>query len=163
MRPRISQQLKDSLKKTIQQSHHHHESPDRSRVIEVGKHYLEYMRSLEKKRRVSTPNQPAETVKESRYFNYLEEMKSKSEHHSSSMNWEKDMRDRTSSKTERREKVLMKSRQLEEKARRGEMVVSHFDYSRAEEMILRKKEIDETLLSSIKAKVAVLRDANSPY
>ena len=56
----------------------------------------------------------------------------------------------------------MKSKQLEEKALREEKVISHFNYNRAEEIISRKKEIDETLLSSIKAKVAVLKDANTP-
>ena len=75
------------------------------------------MRQLEK-RRTSTPG-PVENVKQSRYLNYLDELKSKSEyhHHHSSMDWEKDMKDRTSSRMEKRERVLMKSKQLEEKAK----------------------------------------------
>lgn len=59
------------------------------------------MKGLEK-RRIATPSQPAESIKQSRYFNYLDELKSKSEHHVSSMDWEKDMKDRTSSKLEKR-------------------------------------------------------------
>lgn len=59
--------------------------------------YLEFMRNLEK-RRISTPINPVETIKESRYFNYLDELKAKSERHNSSMDWERDMKDRTSSK-----------------------------------------------------------------
>jgi hypothetical protein len=69
------------------------------------------------------------------------------------------MRDRTASKLERREKVLMKSKQLEEKARREEKLVEHYNYGRVEEIIEKKRLIDDTLLSSVKAKVAVLRDA----
>ena len=34
------------------------------------------------------------------------------------MNWERDMKDRTVSKLEKRERVLMKSKQLEQKAMR---------------------------------------------
>ena len=37
--------------------------------------------------------------------------------------------------------------------------VSHYNYGRAEEIIEKKKEIDEVILSSIKAKVAVLQEA----
>ena len=42
---------------------------------------------------------------------------------------------------------------------RDEIFVANHSYGRAEEIINKKKEIDDTLLSSIKAKVAVLRDA----
>lgn len=42
---------------------------------------------------------------------------------------------------------------------RDEIFVANHNYGRAEEIINKKKEIDDTLLSSIKAKVAVLRDA----
>jgi hypothetical protein len=42
------------------------------------------------------------------------------------MDWERDMKDRTTSKLEKRERVLMKSKQLEEKA------ISHYNYGRAE-------------------------------
>lgn len=76
-KPKISSKLKESLEETIKQSHVYLESPDRSKYIEVGKNYLEFMRGLEK-RRTSTPNNPVETIKESRYFNYLDELKSKS-------------------------------------------------------------------------------------
>jgi hypothetical protein len=76
-------------------------------------------------------------------------------------NWERDMKDRTTSKLEKREKVLMKSKQLEEKALREEKFVSLHNYGKAEDIIARKREIDDTLLSSIKAKVAVLKDAQS--
>jgi len=57
-------------------------------------------------------------------------MKTRSEHHTSSMDWERDMRDKTASKLERREKVLMKSKQLEEKAKRDEKLVEHYNYAR---------------------------------
>ena len=60
---------------------------------------------------------------------------------------------------EKRERILMKSKQLEERAMRDEIFVANHNYGRAEEIINKKKEIDDTLLSSIKAKVAVLRDA----
>ena len=40
-----------------------------------------------------------------------------------------------------------------------EKFVSHYNYGRAEEIIEKKKEIDEVILSSIKAKVAVLQEA----
>lgn len=60
---------------------------------------------------------------------------------------------------EKRERILMKSKQLEERAMRDEIFVANHSYGRAEEIINKKKEIDDTLLSSIKAKVAVLRDA----
>lgn len=72
------------------------------------------------------------------------------------------MRDRATSKLERREKVLMKSKQLEEKAMRDEKLVSHYNYGRAEEVLAKKREIDDTLLASIRAKVAVLKDAREP-
>lgn len=72
------------------------------------------------------------------------------------------MKDRTTSKLEKRERVLMKSKQLEEKAMRDEKIISHYNYGRAEQIINKKKEIDETLLSSIKAKVAVLKNARQP-
>lgn len=75
------------------------------------------------------------------------------------MDWERDMKDRTVSKLEKREKVLMKSKQLQQKAMREEQFVANYTYGKPEQIIERKKEIDETLLSSIKAKVAVLRDA----
>jgi hypothetical protein len=42
------------------------------------------------------------------------------------------MRDRTSSKMEKRERVIMKSKQLEEKAMRDEKLVSHYNYGKAE-------------------------------
>lgn len=70
------------------------------------------------------------------------------------------MRDRTTSKLEKREIVLMKSKQLEEKAMREEKFLSNFTYGKPEDIIARKKIVDDTLLSSIKAKVAVLKDAN---
>lgn len=54
----------------------------------------------------------------------------------------------------------MKSKQLEEKAMRDEKLVSNYNYSRAEQIINKKKEIDDTLLSSIKAKVAVLKNSH---
>lgn len=54
----------------------------------------------------------------------------------------------------------MKSKQLEEKAKRDEKLVYHYNYNKVDEIIAKKKEIDETLLSSIKAKVAVLKDAH---
>ena len=69
------------------------------------------------------------------------------------------MNDMSSSRLERRERVLMKSKQLEERALRDEVLVSHYNYGKAEEIIIKKKEIDDTLLSSIKAKVAVLKDS----
>ena len=53
----------------------------------------------------------------------------------------------------------MKSKQLEERALRDEKLVSHYNYGKAEEIIIKKKEIDDTLLSSIRAKVAVLKDS----
>ena len=55
------------------------------------------------------------------------------------MDWEKDMRDRTTSRLERRDKVIMKSKQLEEKAMRDERLVSHYNYGCAEEVIAKKK------------------------
>lgn len=97
VKPRISRKLKQSLEETIKKSHVVLESPDRNKYIEVGMNYLEFMRNLEK-RRISTPINPVETIKESRYFNYLDELKAKSERHNSSMDWERDMKDRTSSK-----------------------------------------------------------------
>lgn len=48
------------------------------------------------------------------------------------MDWERDMKDRTTSKLEKRERVLMKSKQLEEKAMRDEKIISHYNYGRAE-------------------------------
>lgn len=61
--------------------------------------YLDYMRHLDKKRRTSTPNQSIEPVGQSRYLDYLQDLKSRSEHHhASSMDWEKDMKDLTSSR-----------------------------------------------------------------
>ena len=75
------------------------------------------------------------------------------------MDWERDMKDLTTSRLERRERVLMKSKQLEERAKMDEKLVSHYNYGKAEEIIEKKKTIDDTLLASIKAKVAVLKDA----
>ena len=45
---------------------------------------------------------------------------------------------------------------------RDEKLVSNYDYRKPEEIIEKKKAIDETLLSSIKAKVAILKDAHKP-
>lgn len=42
--------------------------------------------------------------------------------------------------------MLIKSKQLEERAMREEMFVKNFHYGKAEEIIGKKKEIDETLL-----------------
>ena len=53
----------------------------------------------------------------------------------------------------------MKSKQLEEKAKRDEKLVEHYNYARVQEIIEKKRLIDDTLLSSVKAKVAVLKDA----
>ena len=43
---------------------------------------------------------------------------------------------------EKRGRVLLKSKQLEERAMRGEMFVANHSYGRAEEIISKKKEID---------------------
>jgi hypothetical protein len=69
------------------------------------------------------------------------------------------MRDGRSSRAENRQRVLMKSKQLEEKAMRDEKFVTNNHYGKAEDIIAKKKEIDDTLISSIRAKVAVLKDA----
>jgi len=54
----LSSKLKESLKESVERNHHHSlEVPDRSKIIEKGMNYLEFMRQMEK-RRVSTPNQP---------------------------------------------------------------------------------------------------------
>lgn len=37
--------------------------------------------------------------------------------------------------------------------------MSHYNYDRVDEIIEKKRQIDDTLLSSVKAKVAVLKDA----
>ena len=63
--------------------------------------YLDYMRHLDKKRRIATPSQPVESTVcgQSRYLDYLQEFKSKSDHHhASSMDWERDMKDMTTSR-----------------------------------------------------------------
>ena len=52
----------------------------------------------------------------------------------------------------------MVSKQLEEKAYRQEQFVSTQNYTKPEDFLERKKEIDDTLMESIKAKVAVLKD-----
>ena len=52
------------------------------------------------------------------------------------------MRDMTSSRLERRQRVLMKSKQLEQKAMRDEKLVSNYDYRKPEEIIEKKKAID---------------------
>lgn len=53
---------------------------------------------------------------------------------------------------------MIKSKQLEEKAMRDEMLIMNNHYGKAEEIIGKKKEIDETLLSAIKAKMALLKE-----
>lgn len=55
----------------------------------------------------------------------------------------------------------MKSKQLEERAKMDEKLVSHYNFGKADQIIAKKKQIDETLLSSIKAKVAVLKEART--
>ena len=42
-----------------------------------------------------------------------------------------------------------------------EKLVSHFNFGKPDEIIAKKKQIDDTLLSSIKAKVAVLKEAHT--
>jgi len=59
--------------------------------------------------------------------------------------------------------VLIKSKQLEEKALRDETFVKNFNYGKAEDIIGKKKEIDETLLEAIRAKMALLKDVKSDY
>lgn len=43
---------------------------------------------------------------------------------------------------------------------RDEIFVANYNYGKAEEIINKKKEIDDTLLSSIKAKVAILKSSH---
>ena len=57
--------------------------------------------------------------------------------------------------------MLIKSKQLEEKAMRDEMLIKNYNYGKAEEIIVKKKEIDETLLESIRAKMALLKEVKS--
>jgi len=73
------------------------------------------MRNLDKNRS-SLP--PPPLTAQSRYMNYLEELKGRHDSSLTTMDWERDMKDRTVSKLEKREKVLMKSKQLEQKAMR---------------------------------------------
>lgn len=53
-------------------------------------------------------------MKTPRYVNYLEDMKyaHRSLHKGTGSNWESDLRDKTVSSFERRDRVLMKSKQL---------------------------------------------------
>ena len=57
----------------------------------------------------------------------------------------------------------MKSKQLEERAKMDEKLVSHNNFGKAEEIIEKKKHIDDTLLASIKGKVAVLKEAQKGW
>lgn len=41
------------------------------------------------------------------------------------------------------------------------MLIKNYNYGKAEEIIVKKKEIDETLLESIKAKMALLKEVKS--
>lgn len=61
VRPKISKKLKESLQESLVRKEI--EVPDRSKIIEVGKGYLEFMRNLEKNRRSATPNKPIEQTK----------------------------------------------------------------------------------------------------
>lgn len=85
VRPKVSQKLKEALQESLVRKEV--EVPDRSRVIEVGKGYLEFMRNLEKNRRSATPGKPAEQARESRYIDYLQELKGRSEHAHTSLDW----------------------------------------------------------------------------
>jgi len=69
------------------------------------------------------------------------------------------MKDRASSKSEKRDKVMIKSRMLEEQVRRQEIFIKNQSHTKPEEVITKKKQIDETLLEAIKAKMALLKDA----
>ena len=75
------------------------------------------------------------------------------------MEWERDFKNKSLGDVERRERILLKSKQLEEKAYRQEQFVSNYTFGKPEEIIEKKKEIDNKIISSIRAKVAILRDA----
>lgn len=69
-KPRVSSEKKKQSEEMSHPSPKFKEAPDRSKYIDVGKNYLEYVHGLEK-RKVMTPSQPVEPIKESRYVNYL--------------------------------------------------------------------------------------------
>lgn len=52
--------LRESLAESATKTSFVKESPDRSRIIEKGKAYLEFMRGLEKKKKKSSPNSEGE-------------------------------------------------------------------------------------------------------
>lgn len=52
-----------------------------------------------------------------------------------SNDWERDARNKSLSEYERRERILMKSKQLQQKAQRKEQFVNNFNYGKAEEII----------------------------
>jgi hypothetical protein len=45
--------------------------------------------------------------------------------------WQADLNDRTASKSEKRDRIMIKSKQLEEKAMREEMFIKNFNYGKA--------------------------------
>lgn len=98
---------------------------------------------------------------QSRYTNYLEDLKHSHEGKLRGLgsNWQADMKDRAASKSQKRDRVMIKSRMLEEQAMRQEAFIKNQNHSKPEEVISKKKQVDETLLEAIKAKMALLKDA----
>lgn len=107
----------------------------------------------------------------SRYANYLEAFKqshindSYQQAHKSTSNshWEVELKNTKIPENQRRERVIMKSKMLEEKARRQEQFVNNSKYEKAEDILERKKEIDENIIGAIRAKVAVIKSAQDAY
>ena len=61
-------------------------------------------------------------------------------------NWEKDMYDTKVPSVERRDRVLMKSKQLEERAIREEQFISLSTHARPSEVIAKKGKADDILI-----------------
>ena len=76
------------------------------------------------------------------------------------MEWERDFKNKSLGDVERRERMLLKSKQLEEKAYRQEQFVSNYTFGKPEEIIEKKKEINFLMFSAGKGNMGSILSDN---
>lgn len=139
---------------------------DRKYTLEVGNRYMELVHRKAKKRENSVDNSDHEgsEAKQShkvlpKKINYLEEQKQLHLNKRTNLeNWQKDFNDPNLTDYDRRQRVLLKSRLLEETAMRHEKKLLNDDSQSHTDRINTKRQIDDALLEAIRAKMAVLKN-----